>query len=40
MSNGKTTINLLTVAQQTFLGLQDKEVFKTCLEDVFSTSSA
>ena len=26
------------IAQQTFVGLQD--VFKTCLEDVFKTSSA
>ena len=37
MSNGKTTINLLTVAQQTFLGLQD--VFKKSSKHVLKTSS-
>ena len=30
--------NLLDLTQQTLAGLED--VFKTCLEDVFNTSSA
>ena len=37
-SKALTKISLKVATQQTFVGLQD--AFKTCLEDVFNTSSA